>query len=112
MNNKRLEKLAIAFRARFDRGKSWLNWSSPTFLAAVITMFGVYKIDLVYLIPVGFLVIAGIVMIGYVDYKRGIWLEEARYHSYTLNPAFKELYDKIDFIYKKSGGGLNGADNK
>lgn len=83
---------------RYDRGKSW--YSRFNDILQIVILIGVWGISPSYLLPVAIIMIIGFLITGTIDFKRGTWKEEQRYSVMELNPALKEMKEKIDTLYE------------
>ena len=95
----------------FARGQGWLYilkdiallslgmWAFQEVLSNAGIQLGDWFIYLYPILVVGYPV-SGIV-IGYLDEKYGIWKAENVYGTIEVNPAMKEMYDKINEIYDR-----------
>lgn len=82
-------------KVRFDRGGNYLNYLTVVFTGG--TFLKVFGATWWVYIAGAFGVIAYRYIAGYVEEKIGIiQAEQSRY--YDLNPAWKEMNDKIDTI--------------
>lgn len=96
----------IKAKVRYDRGKSYFSKVDDIF--AILVLVGVYQLNFTWFFILVFVLVSSIIIIGIVDYKWGIWLQEQEYHTITLNPAFarmdkriKEMHTYLKYCYLK-----------
>jgi len=109
----KIREFLIKDRARFHRGQSYYNEIISFFKLTVFVILArdtswvrdtvaALRIPLYYLdafIVFGFVFyIISSWYLGKFDQKKGIWLEEAKWHTREVNPFFKELEDNIELL--------------
>lgn len=97
-------KKMAAYKSRFMRGSSYLGIFLSLFTFAGLTKLLGINISFFILSIIGVIAyFGGCYLVGYIDENKGIWKEENEY-AYAVTPMSQELYDKINFVYKKMGG--------
>jgi len=86
----------IRYKARFERGMGWFNWIARLAYIPIGLKIFSFPDSIIMFATAGAMVV--FLVVGYVDYKCGIWLEENRYMTTNLNPYFRELEERLKRI--------------
>ena len=112
----RIRKFLIRDRARFHRGQSYYNEvisffklivfvilaRDTTWVKGLVAELNIPITMLDYIIIFGFaFYIVSSWYLGNFDQKKGIWLEEAKWHTKEVNPYFKDMENDIAYLKKK-----------
>lgn len=101
-----LRKALIKFRVRYNRGNALMNFAKD-----MIIVGGMISIILIamekflgaappeWLVPLIILMIPVVLyFVGWVDEKKGIFLEEQKYKTKNINPYFQKIESDIEEI--------------
>ena len=89
--------LIVKVKVCFDRGFAYVKYLQYPFM--LFTFLKIFDIAIVS-IAIPLIVTVGIitVVLGYTDFKRGIWRHEQNFLSGKVNPFFKQMDQKLDKI--------------
>jgi hypothetical protein len=106
---------AARIKQLFGRGQGWLYigkdvamlFVSLYVVEDILNRIGIVTDDwflyLYPLIPITY--ILSCIVIGWIDEQRGIWKAECVYGTLDVNPAMKEMYEKVNDIHRVLSGG-------
>ena len=89
----------IKLKVRYKRGKSWYHYVDDAI--PILLLVGVFGLAIGWFVVLLVVYIVSVMTIGFIDYKRGIWLKENRYTTQKLNPFFNELGKDVKAIKEK-----------
>ena len=94
----RLGDFLVKAKVRYARGQHWYGYVND--VVPILLLIGVYQIDFSWFFLLMLIYAASLIVIGIVDFYKGIWLKEARYATLECNPAFDEMFKRIKEIHE------------